>query len=128
MSLASRLRRSSLDEAFGAGRHGEMERGGGNPGMDEQAGGGNAEQFWPDERTAGPRASDGPSPQELAARRAAELSVPGHVDEVVRAADDKELHRLFPALANDELARLPILEAGTALEQGSTYLDLNDLA
>jgi len=33
----------------------------------------------------------------------------------------------LPALDNDELARLSVLEVGARLEQGGTYLDLNHL-
>jgi hypothetical protein len=49
-----------------------------------------------------------------------------HVDESVPAAADKDLHEQLPELTNDELARIPIVERGVRLEQGGTYLDLND--
>ena len=77
--------------------------------------------------TAGPRASDQPSAAELA-QRAAVVEPGSHADESRPAVDDKSLHELLPELADDELGRLTVLEAGTALEQGGTYLDLNDLA
>jgi hypothetical protein len=43
------------------------------------------------------------------------------------AADDKTLHNRLPELTGDELARLQVLESGTRLEQGGTYVDLNRL-
>jgi hypothetical protein len=52
----------------------------------------------------------------------------GHSEESVSAADDKVLHEQLPDLTNDVLARLPIVERGVRLEQGGTYLDLNDPA
>lgn len=51
----------------------------------------------------------------------------GHADESVSAADDKELQSL-EILDADDLAQLAVLTVGTRLEQGSTYVDLNDLA
>ncbi len=51
----------------------------------------------------------------------------GHVDESTSAAADKVLHKQLRALDNDELARLAVLEPGTRLDQGATYLDLNRL-
>ena len=39
---------------------------------------------------------------------------------------DKRVGRLLPNLTDDQLARLSILDAGTTLEQGAVYLDLND--
>ena len=50
----------------------------------------------------------------------------GHADESVVAVQDKVLHERLPQLSNEELARLPVLQPGTRLEQGGTYLDLND--
>ena len=50
----------------------------------------------------------------------------GHADESAPAADDKALRNRLPALGADELARLAVLEEGTRLDQGGTYLDLND--
>ena len=51
----------------------------------------------------------------------------GHADESVSAADDKELHERLQALDSAELSRLSVLKRGTGLEQGGTYIDLNDL-
>ena len=51
----------------------------------------------------------------------------GHVDETTPAAADKRLHEQLPELSNAELGRLAVLEPGTALEQGGTYLDLADV-
>ncbi len=55
------------------------------------------------------------------------LELSGHADESVSAVEDKSLHERLPQLDNAELARLPVLQVGTRLEQGHTYLDLNDL-
>ena len=52
----------------------------------------------------------------------------GHRGESVSAADDKLLHEQLPGVDRDELSRLAILAPDTALEQGGTYLDLNNLA
>jgi hypothetical protein len=43
------------------------------------------------------------------------------------AADDKGLHGRLQGLSSDDLSRLPVLDSGTTLEQGSVYLDLDDL-
>ena len=51
----------------------------------------------------------------------------GHAEESVAAVDDKRLHEHLPQLSSAELGRLAILEPGTSLEQGGTYVDLNDL-
>src|SRR5215211_1958508 len=51
----------------------------------------------------------------------------GHATESAPAADDKALHIRLPDLTGDELARLQVLEPGTRLEQGGTYVDLNRL-
>jgi hypothetical protein len=51
----------------------------------------------------------------------------GHVDDSEPAAADKAVHHMLTGFSNDELARLSILEPGTRLEQGGTYLNLNDL-
>lgn len=58
------------------------------------------------------------------------VSAPGgHADESRPAAADKRAEaRLGNRLSPDELARLTILEPATRLEQGGTYLDLNDPA
>ena len=65
-----------------------------------------AEQLAPDDSTATPG---------------------GHVDDSASAADDKALRNRLPGLDADELARLAVLEEGTRLDQGGTYLDLDDL-
>lgn len=52
----------------------------------------------------------------------------GHVDQSTPASADKELHEQLDMLGAAELARLSVLETGTRLQQGSTYVDLNDLA
>ena len=38
------------------------------------------------------------------------------------AEEIKELHELFPGLRNSELKQIPVLVAGSRLEQGATYL------
>ena len=52
----------------------------------------------------------------------------GHGDETVSAVDDKELHRQLNELDSAELGRLSILAEGERLEQGGTYLDLDNRA
>ena len=49
----------------------------------------------------------------------------GHIAESSPAVDDKTMHDRLPELTSDELSRLQILEPGTRLEQGGTYIDLN---
>ena len=44
------------------------------------------------------------------------------------AYDRKEIHALLPGFKNAELRAIPLLPAGTRLEQGPTYLDLRDRA
>ena len=53
-------------------------------------------------------------------------SPPGSV-ESLPADQAKDLHRKLPDLDSAELARLTILPVGARLEQGATYVDLNDL-
>ena len=74
----------------------------------------------------GPAAVD----ESFAAQLAPETSTAaagGHADESSSAAADKSVGNRLPHLDSAELATLAILEPGTALDQGSTYLDLNDL-
>ena len=52
----------------------------------------------------------------------------GHVAESAPAVGDKVLHNRLPELTSDELSRLQVLEPGTRLEQGGTYVDLSRLA
>jgi hypothetical protein len=40
------------------------------------------------------------------------------------AYEIKDLHELLHPLRDDELKRIPVLAAGSRLEQGATYLDL----
>ncbi len=54
------------------------------------------------------------------------LDLHTHADESVSAADQKELKSQLQGLTAEELGRLPVLEAGVRLEQGGTYLDLDD--
>ena len=59
--------------------------------------------------------------------RRVEDPLPGHAGEVRPAWEDKDLHVLLDDLDPAELDRLAVLEPGTRLAQGSTYLDLDDL-
>jgi hypothetical protein len=52
----------------------------------------------------------------------------GHAEESVPAAADKGLREQLGDLAPAELARLAVLEPGTRLQAGGTYVDLNDAA
>lgn len=45
----------------------------------------------------------------------------------IPASDIKDLYKRLPGFADDELASLPVVEEGTRLEQGKTYIDLNNL-
>ena len=51
----------------------------------------------------------------------------GHAAESTPAVEDKDLHERLPELTSEELSRLQVLEPGTRLEQGGTYIDLNRL-
>jgi hypothetical protein len=79
----------------------------------------------PGDRTLGPTDADA-SPEELGRQAMIEAREPaGHAGESVPAVEDKTLHERLPQLTDDELARLPIVKAGTQLEQGGVYVDLN---
>lgn len=43
------------------------------------------------------------------------------------ASGDPQTRRQFPDLTRDEIDRIPVLEPGNRLEQGSVYLDLDDV-
>jgi hypothetical protein len=93
-----------------------------------QAGGGGNDAPVTDRRrgTGGLHASDAPSAAAPARR---EVDRPdGHADASHPVQADKVIHLRLPELTDDELARLGVLEAGTQLEQGGTYVDLNDEA
>jgi hypothetical protein len=48
-------------------------------------------------------------------------------EKVARMAYDvKELHRRLRGFTDDQLRQIPVLARGTRLEQGATYVDLND--
>ena len=104
-------RQPYADRGGSAGRHAEthdvrreeLTNPKGPPPVDESF----AEQLAPDTSTAEPG---------------------GHADESVAAVADKDLHNALPELDGADLARLAVIEPGAALEQGGTYLDLNDLA
>jgi hypothetical protein len=76
--------------------------------------------------TVGPQSQNRSSAEQFAPRETSRAG--GHGAESVPAADDKALYTRLPDLTSDELSRLQILEPGTRLEQGGTYLDLNRLA
>jgi hypothetical protein len=42
------------------------------------------------------------------------------------AYEVKQIHRQFHGFTDDELKRIPILPQGSRLEQGATYVDLQD--
>ena len=42
------------------------------------------------------------------------------------AEDIKELHELLDGFSNEELNKIPVLKPGTRLQQGATYINLND--
>jgi hypothetical protein len=73
----------------------------------------------------GPQSVDPSFAEQLAPREPSPGG--GHVTESAPAVDDKRLHSRLPELSSDELSRLQILEPGTRLEQGGTYVDLNRL-
>ena len=50
----------------------------------------------------------------------------GHADESRAASVDKQLHERLDDLDGTELAQVAVLETGTRLHQGGTYVDLND--
>ena len=50
-----------------------------------------------------------------------------HEDDSRPASDDKEVQARLSQFNDAELGRLSVLNDGTQLEQGSVYLDLNDL-
>ena len=74
----------------------------------------------------------GPVPEDPSFAAQLEQETPGarggHADESTPASDDKRLHQRLPQLNSEELARLSVLEPGTRLEQGGTYVDLADPA
>ena len=42
------------------------------------------------------------------------------------ASEMKEMYGKLPEFTDDELAALPVVQQGTRLEQGKTYIDLNN--
>jgi hypothetical protein len=74
----------------------------------------------------GPQTDDPSFAKQLAPRDTSPTG--GHIAESASAVDDKALHRRLPELTSEELSRLQVLESGTRLEQGATYVDLNRLA
>lgn len=56
---------------------------------------------------------------------AAELG--GHADQSTSATEDKALRTSLKMLDADEFTRLMVIEPGTRLQQGGTYVDLEDL-
>lgn len=49
---------------------------------------------------------------------------PEKADDARTAYDIKELHRQLSEFTDDELKEIPVLPAGTRLEQNATYIDL----
>jgi len=54
------------------------------------------------------------------------LELGGHRDQSAPASDDKGLLAELPGLDAAEVDRLLVLQSGARLEQGGTYVDLND--
>lgn len=79
------------------------------------------------ERHTNPR---GPAPEDPTfAEDLAPVDVGGgHATDSDAAAEDKTIHNMLPGFTSDELAQFSILEPGTRLDQGGTYLNLNDRA
>ncbi len=50
----------------------------------------------------------------------------GHLERSIAVRDDKRLSEELEELSPAELERLTVLEPGNRLEQGGTYVDLND--
>ena len=51
---------------------------------------------------------------------------PQAAKQAATAYEVKEVHRQFHGFSDDELKRIPILPQGARLEQGATYVDLQD--
>jgi len=51
---------------------------------------------------------------------------PHDAKQAATAYEVKEIHRQFHGFTDDELKRIPILPPGSRLEQGATYVDLQD--
>jgi hypothetical protein len=84
---------------------------------------------WPEETmrgTVGPVRMDEPSAEELGQAAMSAANQAGNLNDKVSAArTDKFVHNRWPDLNDDDLAHLPVLHPGTALEQGSVYFDLS---
>lgn len=78
------------------------------------------------EEASRPKGATGGGNDEFAADLHAEPSAGGHVGESLAAVDDKDLKGELPGFDRADLKRLSILTVGTSLDQGATYLDLND--
>jgi hypothetical protein len=76
--------------------------------------------------TTGVHHEGGSSAGEVA-QQIGERPAPGDAIAGTPGDRDKAATRLLPSLTDAELRRLVILEPGTPLEQGSTYVDLTDL-
>jgi hypothetical protein len=66
-------------------------------------------------------------PDEFADDLASDRSRAAEVGDSIPASEDKQLQTEMPGLDADDLNRLSILKSGTKLDQGSVYVDLNDL-
>lgn len=66
-------------------------------------------------------------PDEFADDLVSDRSHAEHDADSIPASDDKQLRSEMPDLDADDLKRLSIVTAGTQLDQGSVYVDLNDL-
>jgi hypothetical protein len=51
---------------------------------------------------------------------------PHPAKDALTAYEIKQIHRQFHGFTDDELKRIPVLPQGSRLEQGATYVDLQD--
>jgi len=58
--------------------------------------------------------------------RLAGQNIGGTERRFISAHDWKEVHRTLSEFADDELEQIPLIAEGERLQQGATYLDLND--
>ena len=54
------------------------------------------------------------------------MAGPHPAKDAATAYEVKEVHRQFNGFTDDELRRIPIVPPGSRLEQGATYVDLQD--
>lgn len=67
----------------------------------------------------------GPEPVDTSFQEDLEGDAPDPVEDAEAGSAEKDVVNALPELTDDELGRLSILPVGTELDQGGTYLDLN---